>query len=96
MTETPTDDQQRPEDQQQPIIPQELADQLNDGMSIQQAAREGIDYVGQNPNYAEQQKQAAATNLLSELELDLASRAGLTPADYMRHKNLAGKPIDVR
>jgi len=94
-----SDQNETPQDQQEPvapIIPQELADLLNVGMSIPQAAAFGIDWAGKHPDYAEQQKQAAATNLLSERELDVASRAGMTAVDYLEAKKASAenRPID--
>jgi len=92
-----TEDQQKPEG---PNIPLDLA-ALVEGLgsnsdALNRAALIGAAYAGQNPGYADQQKQQAATNLLSARELDVARRAGMSPAQYLDAKQASAenRPID--
>jgi len=88
--ETPNDQKQT----EGPVIPIDLAELVDvEGMDNRHAAVIGMRFASANPGYAEQVKQRAATNLLTEVELSYCDSFNISPADYLKNKR-AGSDAD--
>jgi len=81
----------RDEEKPAPTIPPQLSAMVK-GRKPDQAAAIGAAHAGQMPEFIEQQRQSAATNLLTEVELSYAQSFGMTPADYLAARNAGSNP----